>query len=81
VTYSTTLPIISWAVSNACPQCAKPLVLRRTRDDYRHVVTCLGYPRCRFASEYSTLVHALIDRITELEDAVEDSMQQRLTRE
>jgi ssDNA-binding Zn-finger/Zn-ribbon topoisomerase 1 len=69
--YSSTSSAVMWAVSARCPLCQKPLVLRHNHT-YRHVVVCLGYPTCRFVSEYSQLVHALLDRIIELQDQLED---------
>jgi ssDNA-binding Zn-finger/Zn-ribbon topoisomerase 1 len=67
----STAPSIPWIVSSQCPRCAAPLVLRHDQA-YRHFVTCLGYPQCRFVSAYSQLVHALLDRILALQDTLED---------
>jgi hypothetical protein len=58
--YSSTSAAVMWAVSARCPLCQKPLVLRHNHA-YRHVV-----------SDYSQLVHALLDRIIELQDQLED---------
>jgi len=71
---------MTWAISNVCPDCGKALVLRSNRD-HQHFVVCLGYPQCKFVSDYAQLVHALIDRIVELEDAIEGQTQERPTRE
>jgi ssDNA-binding Zn-finger/Zn-ribbon topoisomerase 1 len=68
----STAPSIPWVVSAKCPRCTKPLVLRHNHA-YQHFVTCLGYPRCQFVSDYSQLVHALLDKIIDLQDQLADA--------
>lgn len=69
--YCSTPRAIVWTVAATCPRCAEPLVLRHTRT-YHPFVSCAAYPTCRFTSAYDRMVHALLDRIIELQDTLED---------
>ena len=69
--YCSTPRAIVWTVAATCPRCREPLVLRHTRN-YRPFVSCAAYPKCPFASAYDRMVHCLLDRIIELQDALED---------
>jgi len=35
-----------------CPQCARPMVLRRTKDKSRQFYGCVGYPECKGTQSY-----------------------------
>ena len=67
--YTTSGPIM-WRVSAECPRCHAPLILRHTIN-YQPFLACARYPRCRFASGYDRMVHALLDRIIALQEALE----------
>ena len=69
MTYCSTLGPIMWRVSAECPRCHEPLILRHTIN-YQPFLACARYPRCRFVSAYDRMVHALLDRISVLQDAL-----------
>lgn len=71
MTYCSTSGPIMWRVSAACPRCHEPLILRHTLN-YQPFLACANYPACRFVSAYDRMVHALLDRIIALQDALED---------
>jgi ssDNA-binding Zn-finger/Zn-ribbon topoisomerase 1 len=68
----STAPSIPWVVSAKCPRCRSPLVLRHDRA-YQHFIACLNHPKCKFISDYSRLIHCLLDKIIELQDQMEDA--------
>ena len=69
MTYCSTSGPIMWRVSAECPRCHEPLILRHTIN-YQPFLACARYPRCRFVSAYDRMVHALLDRIVVLQDAL-----------
>lgn len=71
MTYNSTVHPIMWHVSASCPRCAAPLIL--THDyNYQSFLCCNNHPRCTFVTGYDKLVHALLDRIIQLQDTLED---------
>lgn len=53
-------------LSGDCPRCGSEIVVRRRRADGERFVSCVDYPRCRWAGDYDARLDELADEIKHL---------------
>lgn len=44
-------------IIDSCPQCSKPLLVRKRKVDNEPFVSCSGFPKCRFATDYNAPIN------------------------
>lgn len=68
---------MTWRLARECPDCGRELKLRRNRTERSLFVGCSDFPRCRFAESYDEREAELLERLVELEAAIDAYAVQR----